>query len=137
VVVNLVCYFGQFSEDDCTHSCPLDLKTTRDFLCLEEVVFHSAAGFQRDMINHGEAIVFNVGGGSSISRGRKRCFVQKKYVVEGSSVVGTVVGASGIFIGIFRVAVRWGLLSEMFSVAFSALPFGIGLLAVSWPPCWV
>ena len=107
MVVNLVCYLGQFSEDDCTHSRPLDLKTTRDFLCLEEVVFHSAAGFQRDMINHGEAIVINVGGSSSISRGRKRCFVRKRHVVEGSSVVGPVVGASGIFIGIFRVAVRW------------------------------
>jgi len=69
VVVNLVCYLGQFSEDGCTHSRPLDLKTARDFICLEEVVFHSEAGFQRDMINHGEAIVFNVGGGSSISGG--------------------------------------------------------------------
>ena len=44
VVVNLVYYLGQFSGDDCTHSRLLDLKTTSDFLCLEEVVFHIAAG---------------------------------------------------------------------------------------------
>ena len=30
-----------------------------------------------------------------------------------------------------------GLLSEVFSLASSALLFGIGLLAVSWPSYWV
>ncbi len=40
VVVNLVCYLGQLSEDDCTHSHPLDLKMTKDFFCLSEAVSH-------------------------------------------------------------------------------------------------
>ena len=58
------------------------------------------------MINHSEAIVFNVGGSSSISGGRKRRFVRKRHIVEGSSMVGPIVGASGIVVSIFMIAVR-------------------------------
>jgi len=84
------------------------------------------------MINHGEDIVFNVGGSSSMLGGRKRCFVRKRHVVEGSSVVGSVVGASGIVIRIFWVAVRGGLLSEVLSLAFSKESFGSGSNDVLW-----
>ncbi len=121
MVVNFVCYLGEFSEDDYIHSRPLYLKTTRDFLCLEDVVFHSAAGFKRDMINHGEAVVFNAGGSSSISGGKERNFARQRHVVEGSSVVEPVVGASGIVSSTFRVAIRCrvailGVFSSILSV---------------------
>ena len=73
VVINLVCFLGQLSEDDCTHSHPLDLKMTKDFLCLWKFFF-SFRGFQRDMINLGipnplmsEAVALSREGGRDVS----------------------------------------------------------------------